>query len=191
LTRAARRSLAAFVLAIALGGCASAPPRDTGAPAFVADTPFTLDGRLSARRDREGVAASFTWTHAPPRDDLAVSTSLGQIVAEIRGDSSAHRVSLTRSDGTTDEAPDWSTLTSRALGFALPLEGLASWARGAPHERSPFSREADGDGRTSLLRQDGWEITYDYDGTSREPRRIRLTYPGLEVRIVADRWREP
>jgi outer membrane lipoprotein LolB len=191
LTRAARRSLAAFVIATALAGCATAPSQPSSAPAFIADAPFTLDGRLSARREHDGVAASFTWTHAPPRDDLAVSTSLGQIVAEVRGDASAHRVSLTRSDGTTDEASDWSTLTSRALGFALPLEGLASWARGAPHERSPYTREADGAGRTSLLRQDGWEISYDYDGTSREPRRMRLTYPGLEVRIVADRWREP
>ncbi len=123
---------------------------------------------------------------------FAVSTPLGQIVAQLRGDASAHAVTLTRADGTTESAADWTTLTSRALGFALPVEGLAAWARGEPHPGSPHSSETDAAGRTTLLRQDGWEITYDYaDPSAREPRRLRLVYPGVELRIVADRWRNP
>ncbi len=188
----ARRTIAFGFAALTLAGCATAPPSQApGAPAVLPDTPFALDGRLSARRDRDGVAANFTWIHAPPRDTLTVSTPLGQVIAELQGDASARRVTLTRSDGTTEQASDWTSLTERALGFALPVEGLSAWARGGAHEGSAASRETDAAGRTSLLRQDGWEIVYDYDDASREPKRIRLAYPGVEVRIVADRWREP
>jgi outer membrane lipoprotein LolB len=178
--------------ALVLAGCATAPPSPSpSAAAVVPDAPFALDGRLSARRERDGVAANFTWIHAPPRDTLTVSTPLGQVIAELQGDASARRVTLTRNDGTTEEASDWTALTERALGFALPVEGLSAWARGGAHDGSAASRETDAAGRTSLLRQDGWEIVYDYDDASREPKRIRLTYPGVELRIVADRWRAP
>jgi outer membrane lipoprotein LolB len=179
------------MIASGLGGCAITPTSTTSsAPVAFTDTPFALDGRISATREREGITANFTWVHAPPRDELTVSTPLGQTIAEIVGDANARRVTLTRSDGTREQASDWASLTERALGFALPLEGLAACARGAPHSRSAFSREVDAAGRTSLLRQDGWEITYDYaDDASREPKRVRLAYPGLDVRIAADRWR--
>jgi len=186
------RPVALVVAALTLGGCATAPPSQSPATAaIIADSPFALDGRLSARRDRDGVAANFTWIHAPPRDTLTVSTPLGQVLAELQGDASTRRVTFARGDGTTEEASDWTSLTERALGFALPVEGLSAWARGGAHEGSAASREIDAAGRTSLLRQDGWEIVYDYDDGSREPKRIRLTYPGVEVRIVADRWRAP
>ncbi len=188
-----RRLIAFIVAALVVAGCASVPPSQLpAASAVLPDTPFALDGRLSARRERDGVAANFTWTHAPPRDTLTVSTPLGQVLAELRGDASARRVTMTRADGTSEEASGWTTLTERALGFALPVEGLSAWARGGAHEGSPYTRETDAAGRTSVLRQDGWEIVYDYgDDASREPKRMRLAYPGLEVRIVADRWREP
>jgi len=185
-----RRCVAIVFAALALAGCATAPPSQSPA-VVVADAPFALDGRLSARRDRDGVAASFSWIHAPPRDTLTVSTPLGQVIAELQGDASARRVTMTRNDGTKEEASDWTSLTERSLGFALPVEGLSAWARGGAHDGSPASHETDAAGRTSLLRQDGWEIAYDYEDASREPKRIRLTYPGVEVRIVADRWRAP
>jgi hypothetical protein len=42
----------------------------------------------------------------------------------------------------------------------------------------------------ALLRQDGWEIVYDYvDADSRRPLRVRVAYPDLEIRVVVDRWR--
>jgi outer membrane lipoprotein LolB len=184
-----RRPSLLAVAALA-AACASAPPKPAAPVAFT-DSPFALDGRLSARRDQQGAAVHFTWVHATPKDDLEVSTPLGQVVAELHGDAAAQQVTLVRADGTTEQAADWRSLTERALGFALPVEGLAAWARGAPHPGSAFARDTDSAGRTSLLRQDGWEITYDYGDESAQPKRMRLTFGDLEVRIVADRWREP
>jgi len=193
--RGAPRFGAAALLALAtwlLAGCAVAPP---GIPvpgpeiAYV-DAPFTAVGRLSARRGPDAVAVHFAWTHRPPRDELSVTSPLGQTVAELAGDAAARRVEVRTADGRRAEASDWATLTERALGFPLPVSGLAAWIRGAPHPNAAYTREADREGRVAVLRQDGWEVVYDYpDAAARGPLRLRLTYPELEIRVVIDEWR--
>ena len=137
------------------------------------------------RRGTEGLTANFNWQHAPPRDVLVVSTPLGQTVAEIIGDASTKRYELRRSDAPLEVAGDWSTLTTRALGAPLPVEGLSSWIVAAPRANVAYSIEPDASGRPLVLRQDGWEIVYAYtDADARLPMRLQLTQPDLEVRIA-------
>jgi len=63
------RTPALAACALFLGACATLPaPAPTMEP--VADAAFDLSGRLSARRGAEGVAAHFTWEHAPGRDAI-------------------------------------------------------------------------------------------------------------------------
>lgn len=148
-----------------------------------------VDGRLSARQGTQAIAAHFTWTHAAPRDQFVVASSLGQTIAELEGDDSIPRVEVRMADGRRDDARDWSELTSRAVGFALPVSWLAAWIRGSPHANAPHAVELDASGRTSLLRQNGWEVVYAYaDATARRPSRLRLAYPDVEITIVVDRW---
>jgi outer membrane lipoprotein LolB len=174
-----------------LAACAGTSPDGAApGPAAYVDTPFTATGRLSARHGREAVAVHFEWSHRPPRDELAVTTPLGQTVAELSGDAAQPRVEVRTADGRTAEAADWSSLTEQALGFPLPVEGLAAWIRGAPHPGAGYARETDREGRVALLRQDGWEIVYDYpDAAARAPLRLRITYPEFEIRVVVDEWR--
>ena len=177
-------------LVIVVAGCASigyGPP--TTLPP-VADEPFTIDGRLSARHGDDAVSLAFAWTHASPRDELVVTTPLGMAVAELFGDASIHGVEVRTADGRVDTAADWATLTERTVGFPLPLAGLAYWARGAPRSDAPHAAEIDAAGRVGVLRQDGCEIVYAYaDDRSRRPSRLRLACDDLELRIVIDRWR--
>jgi outer membrane lipoprotein LolB len=154
-----------------------------------ADAAFAIEGRLSARRGSDAVAAGFSWRHDPPRDELLVTAPLGQVLAELSGDSTEGRVRLILADGRRDAAADWGLLTERALGFALPVGALTAWVRGVPHAASAFSVETDAHGRASVLRQDGWEIVYSFDSAAaRQPSRLRLVNAELEVRIVIDRW---
>jgi outer membrane lipoprotein LolB len=173
-----------------LAGCALAPPHPPSTTfAVVADAPFALDGRLAARRGSDAVTANFTWHHAPPRDDLVVTTPVGQSIAELSGDTDAQRVEMRMADGRRADGPDWMSLTERALGFPLPIAGLAAWVRGGPHPATPHWVEPDAAGRAAVLRQDGWEIVYGYhDGATRAPSRLRLAHTDVEVRIVIDRW---
>ena len=175
-------------LALLLAACAGVPPAPLPIPT---DAPFAIEGRLSAHRGNDAVAVTFAWSHAPPRDALVVSNPLGQTVAELTGDVSIPRVEMVAADGRRDAAADWPTLTERAIGFPLPVEGLAAWAQGAPRAGAPHTVEIDGAGRTGVLRQDGCEIDYSYrDEAARRPSLLRVTCHDLELRIVIDRWRE-
>src|SRR5215831_21301453 len=98
------RGASAVIAACVIAGCATAPvgvapPIEPSA----VDAPFTIDGRLSARRGTEAATANFTWRRAPPRDDLVVTTPLGQAVAEISGDRSTARYELRMADGRREE----------------------------------------------------------------------------------------
>jgi outer membrane lipoprotein LolB len=175
-----------------LSACAAVAPgvRTTSASADAIDGAFVIEGRLSARRGSDAVTANFTWKHEGSQDELLVSTPLGAQMAELHGDASVPRVEVRTADNRTDEARDWPTLTERVLGFRLPVDGLAQWVRGVAAPGSVGTVERDALGRPEVLRQEAWEIVYSYpDATTRQPSRLRLTYPELEVRIVIDQWR--
>ena len=195
LPRSASRVQRAFPLGLAtllLAACASIEPAADAPEAAIvpiADAAFSIEGRLSARRGSDAVAAGFTWSHDPPRDALVVTSPLGQTLAELAGDTSEGRVRLVLADGRGDVAPDWTALTERALGFPLPVGALAAWVRGVPHAASAYSVEADRSGRAIVLRQDGWEIVYGYEtADERRPVSLRLADAATEVRIVIERW---
>jgi outer membrane lipoprotein LolB len=184
--------LAAIAGLLALAGCASTPAsRDASSIQFAeARAVYEISGRLSARHDADAFAASFRWSHAGDRDELDLTTPLGQTVARLIGD--PRGVELQRPDGKVETANDWTALTSRGLGWSLPVAGLAYWIQGAPRKDAPFTAEAGDGGAPGVLRQDGWTIVYqafakDGSGASR-PVRMTLDYPGVELRLVIDAW---
>jgi len=116
------------------------------------DAPFTIDGRFSARRGSDAVAPGFSWSHAAPRDDIVLTSPLGQTVAELEGDASVPRTELRSADGRRDTAADWASLTARVFGLPLPVEALAWWTQGAPRADAPHSVELDALGRAEFVR---------------------------------------
>ena len=183
-----RRRFALLLVLAALGGCATSPPAPLQHAPEASDAAFTLAGRLSARHGTDAVAGGFTWTHAPPRDRIELSTPLGQTLAQLDGEPG--NVSVQLSDGRVERAATWSELTKRALGVTIPVEGLAFWIRGRAAPGSRGTVERDSAGRVSALHQNGWDVTYAYaDDASTLPQRVTLTYPGaepIEVRVVVD-----
>ncbi len=178
---------AAMAALLLLAACAPMPAvREVPLP--LADAGFTLEGRLSAKRGSDALAANFEWIHTPLADVIALSTPLGQTLAKLDG--TAQGASITLSDGRTASAQSFDALTEATLGVPLPVSGLVWWIRGAPRPGSSSAIERDSRGRASVLRQDGWEIVYAYaEDASTTPRRLVLTYPDVEVRVVADTWR--
>jgi outer membrane lipoprotein LolB len=184
------RGLVVSTFAVLLAACASAPPPSMRTTADAADTPFSIAGRISARRGDAGVAGAFTWTHDAAHDAIDLSTPLGQTLAKLEGGPNGVEVRLP--DGRTQTAATWRELTERAFGVTIPVDGLSAWVRGVPRAVEPFTIERDARGRTALLRQQGWEVVYAYaDDAAERPLRASLSYPGpdtIEVRVVVDRW---
>ena len=153
-------------------------------------TAFEVSGRLSVRHGSAAVAAGFRWRHAGERDELELSSPLGQTVAALSGD--AAQVQLQTADGRVLTASDWGALTEQGLGWPLPVQGLSFWIQGSSRPGASFSAEAGDDGRVAVLRQDGWTVVYQgYVQTadlSWRPSRLTLSYPDVELRIAIDRW---
>jgi len=190
--RRMRAGAVAAAGAVLLAACTPALlEHDVPARAVAARATFELTGRLSARHGSEALAANFRWTHERERDELDLSSPLGQTIARLSGDASGVR--LQTSDGRVETASDWSSLTTRALGWPLPVEGLAFWIQGLPRAGAPAAIEPGSDGMPAALRQDGWNIVYqaferDGDGVPR-PQRLTLDFPEVELRIAVDSWR--
>lgn len=185
------RLAALGAVAVLLAACASLPPPAPSAAEALSsvDAPFSLGGRISARRGDAGVAGNFAWTHDPQHDAIDLATPLGQTLAQLSGN--AQEVSVRLSDGRVESASSWSALTQKAFGVTIPVDGLAWWIRALPRPQARYGVERDASGRVSVLRQDGWDVVYAYaDDASRQPARATLRYPGadpIEVRVVVDR----
>ncbi len=151
-----------------------------------ADQVFELSGRIAARQGQEAFTGNLSWRHAGSVDELLVTSSLGQGVARIVRDGDS--VVLTTAEPREYRAADVESLTEQALGFRLPLKGLANWvrARAAPGATAEVARG--GDGRIASIEQSGWRIEYlEYAGDL--PSRLRLAYPGIDLRLAISEWK--
>jgi outer membrane lipoprotein LolB len=174
------RSALLSVVLLLLGACAQL---ETRAPL---DVEFDLSGRLAARYGNEAFSGNIAWRHARSGDEMLITSALGAGVARIvrQGDS----VVLTTAEPREYRAADAEALTEEVLGFRLPLAGLADWVRGRPSSESPADAEYAADGRLVSLRQQGWSVEY-LEYQDKRPTRLRLTYPGIDLRLVISEWK--
>jgi outer membrane lipoprotein LolB len=169
-----------LLLALFVGACVQAPTRPPSSEAL-----FDISGRLAARYADESFTGGFTWRHADTDDEMMITSPLGQGVARITREGGS--VVLTTAEPREYRAGDAESLTAQVLGFRLPLAGLADWVRGTASASSPAKEEKDANGRLTKLEQAGWQIEYqDYAGG--HPSRMRLTYPGIELRLAISQW---
>ena len=132
---------------------------------------FSLAGRIAARYRNEAFTGNIAWRHAKTGDELLITTPTGQGVAQIvrQGDA----VLLKTAEPREYRAADSESLTERVLGFPVPIEGLADWVQGKPSPQ---------------LEAKGWKVEYQEYDEQRRPRRMRLTYQGIELRLAISQW---
>ena len=135
------------------------------------DAEFELAGRIAVRWRDESSTGNFAWRHGARSDEVLITTPLGQGVARIVREGDAV------------------TLTEQVLGFRLPLAGLADWVR-ARAGPGPSQVRTDSDGRMAELEQSGWKIEYlEWRADGRLPSRMKLSYPGIELRLAIAEWK--
>lgn len=170
----------AVAAALALSACAE--------PGFLhpaTDFEFELSGRIAVKYRDEASSGNLAWRHRAGGDELLITSALGQGIARIVREGG--EVTLTTPEAREYRAADAESLTEQVLGFRLPLAGLADWVRARPAP-GPAQTRRDADGRLAELEQSGWRIEYlDYAGN--RPARLRLTYPGLELRLAISEWK--
>jgi outer membrane lipoprotein LolB len=178
-----RRFLAGAALLL-LAACAG-PGFELDAP----DAEFELNGRIAVRYRDDAGSGNIAWRHAARSDELLLTSPIGQGIARIAR--TGDEIVLTLQDGREYKASDAETLTDQVLGFRLPIVGLADWVRGraaSDPAPAPTARRNDAEGRLAELEQSGWRIEYqEYQGSL--PMRLRLTYPGVELRLAISEWK--
>jgi outer membrane lipoprotein LolB len=182
------RAAVLALLAGLIAGCASLPVPPPLNPAGTPDA-FAFSGRLAVHERDNNVTGSVHWRHEAARDDILLSTPLGQGVAQIVND--ANGATLTTNDGKTYRAADAEQLTAKITGWRIPVSGLTFWLRGLPQGGSTAREERDDKGRLKLLAQDDWKIEYPayFDAPDDAlPKRIVLTRPEFELKLVIDNW---
>lgn len=184
------------LLSLCLSGCALLEPAPPPVPTELNANPleaFHLEGRISIKTESQSFSGGIDWSHRGLDDEILLSTPLGQGVAELRA--TAGGVTLTDNEGRQYQAADAEALLREHLGFQLPMRGLLHWLDARPRPDSPFTLEADAEGRVGALLQDGWRIDY-----GRYSRQNDRWLPGrlfgqhgetLEFRLVVDSWRLP
>lgn len=174
-----RLTLPAVVL-LALGACAQLETR------VPPDVQFDLAGRLAVRYGEEAFTGNLAWRHARNSDELLITSALGAGVARLvrEGD----LILLSTAEPKEYRGSDAEALTEEVLGFRIPVTGLTDWVRGRPSGRTTAKTEYGDDGRLRSIEQAGWRIDYlEYAG--RLPARMRLAYPGIELRLAISQWK--
>ncbi|MDD5056386.1 MAG: lipoprotein insertase outer membrane protein LolB [Sideroxydans sp.] len=175
-----------LLLILLLTGCATAPV--TVQRSVQADAPFAFNGRVSFKQDGQRDSAGLRWVHGAAQDEILLLAPLGQTVARIHRD--AQNATLEAS-GKHYAAQDMQTLMQQVLGWQLPLSGLRYWVTALPSPESESRIERDANDHVSVLRQQGWEITYlryAADGKDALPLRLTLKRDGMEVLLLIDEW---
>lgn len=153
------------------------------------DFEFEISGRIAVRYRDDAGSGNIAWRHAAQSDEMLLTTPFGQGVARLVR--VGNEFTLTTQDGREYRADEAESLTEQVLGFRLPLRGLADWVRGrtasAPAP-APTRERANASGRLAELEQSGWTVEYQ-EYSDAKPSRLRLTYPGLELRVAISEWK--
>lgn len=171
-----------------ISACTGLSPRTEEAfPERLSLQDFYLEGRFSLRQGNDNSAGRISWRHEGSKNNLLLSSPLGQGMAEISTDPMGAR--LLTHDGRLYESPDVESLTRQILGYPLPLERLTRWVRG---EHGNYDKiEHDSLGRILRFRHEGWAIDYEYGDKRAEspPDRIFIERIGeFELRLKIDTW---
>jgi len=172
----------AIVFALASAGCAGLRPM--GAQETI---DFELNGRIATRYKDEAASGNVAWRHSSESDELLITTPVGSSVARIVRN--GNEVVLTTAEPRDYRANDAEALTEQVLGFRIPLTGLTDWVRGKAVEGSPASVTRDSQGRIAVLEQNGWQVEYQEYRPDGLPTRMKLLFPGIELRLAIHEWK--
>ncbi len=174
------------LMTLLLGGCATAPVA-VQRPAQV-DAPFAFNGRVAVKQGELHDSAGIRWVHRPAEDEILLRAPLGQTVARIRRNDGEATL---EASGKHYAAQDMETLMQQVLGWQLPLSGLRYWVNARPAPDGEFQAQGESNGQISVLRQQGWEISYSHYAALTPdalPLRLKLVREGTEVLLLIDEW---
>ena len=150
------------------------------------------DGRFAVKvtgltdAQNQGGSGGFTLVQDNLKDTLEIRNPVGGAIAKITitpGEATLER------DGQITSAIDADTLVQNTLGLPLPARGLSNWLRGETRPGSEASIERNNKGQVSEIRQDGWNLRYNWSNQNRLDKLTmtrRSNIGSIDIRLVFD-----
>lgn len=189
----------AWVLLIALAGCATTPRQPLQAldaeqqRNLLQNTKvFSFAGRVAI----SGQDSTHTLEWRQQRDESTVKLvgflGMGSLQMEFR----PGRLRLSTSSGLKVNDDEAEETLLRELGFMPPFDSLRYWVLGLPAPAALAEQSPDAAGRPQQLEQQGWVITYERfvavpaaDGILQMPALLVAQRGDLRLRLFIHRWR--
>ncbi len=190
-----------LILAIILPACVSSPaikpPADSASQALnkshlqhIAEIQhFSLKGRIGVQTEGKGFSGGLQWQHQASNDDISLYSPLGGQVVSIQ--KTPEQVTLQDANGNSISASNAEALTQTALGWQLPLTGLADWSLGRPASSPIQNSSWDAQGQLTTLSQDGWNIEYQNYSEQHGyllPGKIILKSEKVNLKLLVESW---
>lgn len=185
------------VLAVLAGCATTSAPRSSAAVAPYHDS-IELAGRIAINYSKDGKKESlngkFTWRQSKDSTDVNLISPTGQTVAVISVTPTSATLKQSGKEPLT--ASDLDSLTTRTLGWTLPVSGLRDWLQGHAIA-SDGSRYTATPANDTVITRDGWKLDYvswqDDAAPVPQPKRIDVTrvvlgqqVDDMALRIVID-----
>ncbi len=154
---------------------------------------WDLTAKFSVSTKESTESGSIRWILNPDKERLDVLSPTGSVVAQLTMTESEARL---KTDDRETVAKDAETLFREVMDLSLPVAALRYWVRGLDAPDLPLeSVEKDGEGRITVLTQDGWQLAYNGNvsiesGSHRfeVPRRLTATRGDIEIRWASTEW---
>jgi outer membrane lipoprotein LolB len=162
--------------------------QDAREAALAAHPDWSLSGRIAISDGKDGGSGRIDWKQHGNDFDIRLSAPVTRQSWRLVRE--AGRVRLEGLEGGTLEGSDAEALLYQALGWLVPVDALAAWARGA-RASSDAQLEFGADGLPSLLTEDNWSVEYrawDAVGSPPRPKKVFAAQGDSKVRLSVDRW---
>ncbi len=160
--------------------------------ALAAHPDWSLSGRIAISDGKDGGSGRIDWKQRGSDFDIRLSAPVTRQSWRLVREGA--NVRLEGLEGGTLEGTDAEALLYQALGWLVPVDALASWARGARADASTAQLQFGVDGLPSLLTEDNWSVDYrawDAGSDPPRPKKVFASQGDAKVRLSVDNWDTP
>ncbi len=194
------RRLLLLMIVLALAACVPPPVRrapdaallqaQAAREAALANHPdWVLSGRIAISNGKDGGSGRIDWKQHGTDFDVRLSAPVTrQSWRLVRAGASVRLEGL---EGGTIEGTDAQALLYQALGWLVPVDALASWARGARANGDAAQLQFGADGLPSVLIEDDWSVEYrawEPGADPPRPKKVFASQGDSKVRLSVDSW---
>lgn len=165
----AQRRLWILVVTLLLSACVTTPPPEdltrieslarweTLRQDLASIDRWHLRGKMGVRTGPKGGSATLKWQYAPDHQEIELYGPFGggRVIINVDADGAV----LRDTKGRVIHGATASEVLYERLGWHVPFDHLADWARGLPGEDAT-GIVIDGTGRLKRMVQDNWQVEY-------------------------------